>query len=119
MAYLGYLAIGLLAGTFGGAFGLGGGTVMVPALVMLFGMTQHQAQGTSLAVMLPPVFLLAVLRYYHEGHINVPMAAYIALGFLIGGLLGAHLVQGVPSVHLKKIFGVVLILLGVKMVFFR
>ncbi len=114
-----YVAVGLVAGIVGGAFGLGGGTIMVPALALLFGMTQHQAQGTALAVMLPPVFIFAVLRYYHEGHVNVMMAVFIAAGFLVGALLGAHFAQGVADVHLKRAFGVLLILIGIKMALFK
>lgn len=119
MTQLLYVTLGLVAGMAGGAFGLGGGTIMVPALALLFGLTQHQAQGTALAVMLPPVFLFAVLRYYHEGHVNVPMAAFIAGGFIIGALLGAHWVQGVPDVHLKRAFGVFLLVIGLKMALFK
>ena len=64
MQILSYLLLGLVGGLLGGTFGIGGGTIMVPALVYIFALTQHQAQGTSLAIMLPPVTLLAVLRYY-------------------------------------------------------
>jgi len=70
-------------------------------------------------VMLPPIFVLAVLRYYREGHINVPMAAYVALGFVFGALVGAHLVQGVSDVHLKRAFGILVMLVGMKMAFLR
>jgi len=110
-----YVLLGLTAGFFGGALGLGGGAIMVPALVLLFGLTQHQAQGTSLAVMLPPIFLLAVLRYYWAGHVKVQMALFIALGFIAGAFWGAHFVQGIPAAGLKKTFGIVLMLLGFKM----
>ncbi len=112
-----YVIVGLIGGIFSGALGIGGGTVMVPALVMLFGLTQHQAQGTTLAVMLPPVFILAVMRYYWSGHVKIQMAMFIALGFIFGALLGAHFIQGVPDAHLKKAFGVFLLLIGFKMVF--
>ena len=111
--------IGLIAGTAGGALGLGGGAIMVPALIYIFGVTQHQAQGTALAVMMVPVFILAVMRYYHEGNVNVQMALFIAMGFVFGALLGAHLVQGVPAPLLKRMFGIFMILLGIKMVFLR
>ncbi len=119
MTQLLYVTLGLVAGMAGGAFGLGGGTIMVPALALLFGLTQHQAQGTALAVMLPPVFLFAVLRYYREGHVNIPMAAFIAGGFIVGALLGAHFAQGIPDVHLKRAFGVLLIIVGIKMAFLK
>lgn len=114
-----YILLGLVAGTVGGALGLGGGAIMVPALVMMFGLTQHQAQGTALAVMLPPVFILAVMRYYWAGNVKIQMAAFIALGFIVGAFLGANMVQNIPSAQLKKIFGVFVILIGIKMVFFK
>ena len=110
-----YILVGLLSGALSGAFGIGGGTIMVPALVLLFGMTQHQAQGTSLAVMLPPVFILAVWRYYQEGHVHVQTATFIALGFIFGALLGAHLIQNIPDAGLKRAFGIFLVLVGLKM----
>lgn len=119
MILMSYVLVGLIGGILSGAFGIGGGTIMVPLLVFLFGLTQHQAQGTALAVMLPPVFILAVLRYYWAGNVKVQMAVFIALGFVIGALLGAHLVQGIPSLQLKRLFGVFLILIGVKMAFLK
>ncbi|MBI5150236.1 MAG: sulfite exporter TauE/SafE family protein [Candidatus Omnitrophica bacterium] len=114
-----YILVGFLAGTLSGAFGIGGGTVMVPLMVLWFGLTQHQAQGTALAVMLAPVFILAVMRYYAAGNVKVQMALFIACGFVVGALLGAHLVQGIPDATLKRTFGVFLILLGIKMAFFK
>ena len=114
-----YLAFGAVAGVFGGAFGIGSGSIMIPIFVLVFGMTQHQAQGTALAVMLPPVFLLAVMRYYAEGHINVPMAIYMAVGFTLGGLVGAHAVQGIPDVMLKRAFGVYLLIIAVRYLFVK
>jgi len=116
MIIFGYLLLGLFAGLFGGALGLGGGSIMVPALIFFFGLTQHEAQGTSLAVMLPPVLLLAVLRYYWAGNVKVQMAIFIAIGFIVGAFLGADIVQGISDTSLKKIFGVCLMLIGVKMV---
>ena len=119
MTIITYLILGLAAGMVGGALGLGGGAIMVPALVLLFGLTQHQAQGTALAVMLPPVFLLGVMRYYYAGNVKIQMALWIALGFIVGALIGAHFVQSIPSAQLKKIFGVFLILIGIKMAFLK
>ncbi|MDP8212844.1 MAG: sulfite exporter TauE/SafE family protein [Candidatus Zapsychrus exili] len=110
-----YVLLGLIGGGVGGALGLGGGSILVPGLVFLFGLSQHEAQGTSLAVMLPPIFILAVMRYYHAGHVNVKMAAIIAIGFVVGALIGAHCAQYIPDTHLKKIFGTFLILMGIKM----
>ena len=119
MVVASYILLGLVAGIVGGALGLGGGAIMVPALVLMFGLTQHQAQGTALAVMLPPVFILAVMRYYWAGNVKIQMAIFIAIGFIVGAFLGAHIVQSIPSAHLKKVFGIFLILTGIKMAFLK
>lgn len=112
---LSYIFVGLIAGILSGAFGIGGGVIMVPLLALWFGLTQHQAQGTALAVMLAPVFILAVMRYYAAGNVKVQMALFIACGFAAGALLGAHWIQGIPDATLKRMFGVFLILMGIKM----
>ena len=111
-----YIALGLLAGICSGFLGLGGGTIIIPVLVYAFGLTQHQAQGTTLALMVPPVGLLAVLKYYYEGNVNIQIAIFVCLGFFFGGLLGAYLVTPVPEPILKKIFGLYLIGVAVKMI---
>jgi len=113
-----YLLLGGAAGALSGMLGVGGGIIMVPALVFLFGLSQHQAQGTSLAVMVPPVGLLAAIVYYKKGYINIPMAALVAAGFLAGALLGANLSINIPETALKKAFGFILLLTSVKMMFF-
>lgn len=118
MAQLSYILLGLAAGLFSGFMGLGGGIVLAPALVYIFGLTQHQAQGTSLTVMVPPITLLAALKYYHSGNVRIDMAVFIAFGFIAGGIVGATLVHGVPDVILKKIFGLMLLLIGAKMFIF-
>lgn len=110
-----YVLMGLAGGVLSGAFGIGGGTLLVPLFVLGLGMSQHMAQGTALAVMLPPVFLLAVWRYYQEGHVNISVALFVALGFFLGGLIGAHYVQGIPDASLKRAFGVFLMVVGIKM----
>ncbi len=117
MNYVGYLCVGLLAGILSGSFGIGGGSLLIPALVFLFGFTQHQAQGTSLAIMLPPVFILAVWRYHQAGNVNVPVAIFMAIGLTVGALVGANFVQAVSDVKLAKAFGVFLVLVGIKMLF--
>ncbi len=119
MTYVLYVLVGVVGGVFSGAFGVGGGTVLVPAFVLLFGLTQHDAQGTALAVMLPPVFLLAVLRYYWAGHVKVPMALIIAVAFTMGAWLGAHFIQNVSDVNLRRAFGIYLVLIGLKMALMR
>ena len=109
------LVIGLLGGIFSGAFGIGGGTIMVPALVYFLGLTQHQAQGTTLAVLLMPVGLLGVLRYYQAGNVKVNMAILIGLGFILGALLGENFVHGLSESTLKRAFGIFLVIVGIKM----
>ena len=81
MSTLLYLTLGLIAGTLSGMFGIGGGTILIPGLVFLAGLTQQEAQGTTLAIMLLPIGLLAVIRYYQTGHVRFDIAAFICLGF--------------------------------------
>jgi uncharacterized membrane protein YfcA len=114
---LAYLAMGVCAGIFGGLFGIGGAVIIVPALVFLFKFTQHQAQGTTLAAMIPPIGLLAAMRYYSQGQVNISVAILIAAGFFVGGYFGAILVEQVPDLLLKKLFGVFLLLVAVRMIF--
>ena len=118
MLQLAYIILGVAAGLFSGFMGLGGGILLTPALVYIFGLTQHQAQGTSLAVMVPPITLLAALRYYYSGNVKISIAVFIALGFMAGGLIGAQIVQAIPDMVLKKIFGAVLLIVAVKMILF-
>ena len=112
-----YILLGLVAGVFAGIFGIGGGLILIPAMTFLFGMTQHQAQGTTLAVLVPPIGLLAAWRYYQNGHVNLLMAGFICLGFLFGGLLGANFAQGVSDPVLKRLFGIFLLLVSMNMIF--
>jgi len=117
MTQTGYILLGLVAGIFGGMFGIGGGSILIPAMVFFFGLTQHQAQGTTLAIMIPPIGLLAAWRYYQSGNVKLGMAAFVCAGFLIGGLLGAHVVQALPDTLLKKLFGGFLLLVSLNMIF--
>lgn len=97
-----YIILGLTAGILSGIFGIGGGIILIPALIWFFGMTQHQAQGTTLAVMVPPIGLLAAMRYYQTGNAKLSVAAFICVGFIIGGLLGANYAQNLSDPFLKK-----------------
>ncbi|MFH0877084.1 MAG: sulfite exporter TauE/SafE family protein [Candidatus Omnitrophota bacterium] len=114
-----YLILGLVTGLFGGLLGIGGATIVVPALIFLFGFTQHQAQGTILAAMVPPIAFLAALRYYHAGHVKTGPAILIALGFFVGGYFGAMLVEHIPDVMLKRMFGVFLLFVSLRMIWTR
>ncbi len=114
--FLTYIILGLVAGIAGGFLGIGSGTIVVPVLVFLCGFTQHQAQGTTLAMMVPPVALLAALRYYYSGNVNIKVAAILCAGFFIGGFLGAILANRVPDLALKRIFGVYLALVAAKLI---
>ncbi len=116
MPQLLYIILGIVAGVFGGMFGIGGGTILIPVLVYLFGLTQHQAQGTTLAIMVPPIGLLAALRYYYAGNVKLGMASFICIGFLIGGLIGANWVHNLSDPLLKKLFGVYLLFVSLNMI---
>lgn len=116
MNYLSYIILGLVAGIAGGIFGIGGGIVLIPALVFLFGLTQHQAQGTTLAILVPPIGLLAALRYYNSGNVKLGMAGFICLGFFVGGLIGANIAHHVSDPLLKKLFGIFLLIVSLEMI---
>ena len=109
--------VGLFSGFLSGIFGIGGGIVLIPILVYLFGLSQHDAQGTTLAAMVPPIGLLAAIKYWQAGHVNIPFAALICLGFVFGGYFGAAIIQDVPEAALRRLFGVCLLLIALKMVF--
>jgi uncharacterized membrane protein YfcA len=111
-----YLAIGLVAGVFGGLFGIGGGTIMIPAFVYLWGFSQHMAQGTTLAVMVFPIGLLAAWRYWQAGNVKMDAVLWVCLGFFIGGLLGAQFAHLVTDLNLKRLFGVYLLIIAVRMI---
>jgi len=112
---LSYIFLGLVAGVFSGFLGIGGGTLLIPVMVYIFGLTQHQAQGTTLALMVPPIGLLAAMRYYKSGNVKIDMAVFICLGFFVGGLIGAHFVQNIPDQILKRFFGVFLLFVSIRM----
>jgi len=116
MEILGAILIGLFAGTASGLFGIGGGLVMIPALVYFFQLTQHQAQGTSLAVLTLPVVFLGALKYYNEGNVQLKIALFIAISFIIGAYGGSVLVHKLSDPMLKKIFGSLLFVVSIKMI---
>ncbi len=113
------LMIGVLAGIFSGFIGIGGGLIVVPCLVYFMGMGQHAAQGTSLAMMLPPIGIIAVYNYYKAGQVDFKIAAILCASFIIGSFFGSKIAIGLPADQIKKAFGIIIILLGLKMVFWK
>lgn len=113
------MILGLVAGTLSGLIGIGGGVIIVPALVFLFGLSQHEAQGTTLALLVPPIGILAAWTYYKQGCVDLKIAAFICLGFILGGLFGAKFAISLSNVQLERIFGVALLLISLKMILVR
>lgn len=109
--------IGLIAGALGGFVGIGGGLIIVPALVFFLGMTQFQAQGTSLAMMLPPIGILAVMNYAKSDNLNWKYAFILAGAFIVGGYFGSKLSLSLSPLIVKRVFGVLMIAAALKMIF--
>jgi len=114
-----FVATGFLGGILSGIFGIGGGIVVIPILVLLFGMNQHLAQGTTLAFFVPPVGILAAWAYYKEGFVDVKVAALLCLGFFVGGFFGAKLAALIPGLLLRRLFGCIMLLIALRMIFGR
>jgi uncharacterized membrane protein YfcA len=112
------LLVGLLAGMLSGLVGLGGGVIIVPALVFVLGFSQHQATGTSLGILLLPAGIFAVINYYKKGYVDMNVVLLVFAGFLVGGYLGSRISVSLSEVTLKKIFGIVLLLIAGKVLFF-
>ncbi len=110
--------IGLASGILSGMVGVGGGIIIVPALVFFLGFSQHEAQGTSLGLLLLPVGILAVINYYKEKYIDLKVVAIMAVAFVVGGWLGSKFALTVSQDTLKKIFGGMLLILSIKFIFF-
>lgn len=111
-------AVGMVAGVFAGLLGIGGAIIVVPILVYAFGMSQQEAQGTSSAFLILPIGLLGTLVYYQRGLVNVRWALLLALGFFFGSYFGARVATSLSNDVLQKIFGVLLIAVGIRMTFF-
>lgn len=116
---LAFIILGLAAGTLSGLIGLGGGVFLVPALVLLFGFSQHRAEGTTLALLIPPIGILAVIPYLRNGWVDVRAAILICIGFLLGGWIGGHLAAGISEVILRRIFAGTLLVIAVRLFFVR
>ncbi len=113
------LILGLVTGVLAGILGIAGGVFLIPALVMLFGFTQKMAQGTTIAVLLPPIGIGAAYFYYRSGNINIKAAVILAIGILIGGFVGAFMANKLPNEIIQKVFAVFMIGVGIKLLFVK
>lgn len=112
------IAVGIAAGILGGLVGVGGGIIIVPALVYFLGFSQKTAQGTSLGLIMLPVGILGVMQYYKQGHVDFKVVGMLAIGFLIGSFFGSKISLGMSQETVKKTFAVLMIVIAVKMLFF-
>lgn len=113
-----YILLGIFCGSLTGFVGGGAGIIIIPLLVFLFGFTQHQAQGTALAAFVLPITLSGAFLYWKQGFVNLPAAVWIAAGLCAGNLLGAYFALKIPGETLARIFGALLFLVALKMIFF-
>jgi uncharacterized membrane protein YfcA len=111
-----YLAFGLIAGILSGLLGIGGGIFIIPGLVLLMGFSQKMAQGTTLAMMIPPIGLLAAWAYYKAGFVDIKVAGLMCIGFFIGGFFGAKFATGISGVTLSRIFGAAMLVISIKFI---
>jgi hypothetical protein len=112
-----YVVLGIVGGTLAGMFGIGGAIMVVPALIYVFGFEQKLAQGTTLAMLIPPTGLLAVWQYYQDGNVNLKVAALLCVGMFAGGYLGAAIAHVLSTDTLRKLFGIFLLAVAIKMIF--
>ncbi len=112
------LIIGIAAGILGGLVGVGGGIIIVPALIFFLGFSQKMAQGTSLGILLLPVGILGVFQYYKQGYVDMRVVLFISIGFLIGSFFGSKIALSLPQDTVKKIFAALMIVVAVKLLFF-
>ncbi|CAA9582144.1 Gll2265 protein [uncultured Synechococcales cyanobacterium] len=115
------LLIGLTAGIAGGLFGIGGGAIMVPAMVLLLGLDQKFATGTSIAAQILPIGVLGALVYYRNNNLNIKYALIIALGLVVGNFIGALFANQpfISSEIVKKLYGIFLLVIGLRYLLFR
>lgn len=118
MQTIALLALGLVAGVFSGMFGIGGGLIIVPALIILFNMKDLEALGTSLAALVPPVGLLGAAQYYRTGNMQLKYAALIAVGLFVGAYFGAKIVIGLPPSLIRRLYAGFLIVVATRMLIF-
>jgi hypothetical protein len=112
------ILIGIAAGILGGLVGVGGGIIIVPALVYFIGFSQKTAQGTSLGLIMLPVGILGVLQYYKQGHVDFRVVGMLAVGFLLGSYFGSKFALSLSQETVKKIFAILMIVIAIKMLFF-
>jgi len=115
MLTLTFILLGIIAGVAAGVFGIGGGLLVVPALVYIFHFSQKTAQGTTLAMMIPPIGFFAAYSYYKAGQVNIKAALFIIVGFLVGSYFGAHFATMLPDKKLSKAFGLLIVVAGIRM----
>jgi uncharacterized membrane protein YfcA len=111
-----YIILGICGGVASGILGIGGAVLIIPALVFIFGWEQHMAQGTTLAMMIPPIGFLAAWTYYQAGHVDLKVAGIMCIGFFIGGYFGGHIANLISADTLRKVFGAALLLISLKMI---
>jgi uncharacterized membrane protein YfcA len=119
IAILGGLALGVVIGAISGLVGIGGGALLIPALIYFYGMSQIKAQGTSLATLLLPIGFFAFWTYYKAGHADLKLALLIAVGFALGGWLGGAWAQHLPAIVLRRAFALLLVIIAAKLAFTR
>jgi len=117
MATFGGLALGLVIGVVSGLVGIGGGALLIPALVFMYGMSQHKAQGTSLAMLLLPTGIFAFWKYYKAGQVDIRLAILVAIGFALGGWVGGTWAVHLSDATLRRGFAILLIFIAVRMLF--
>ena len=111
------IMVGIAAGILSGLVGVGGGIIIVPALVYFIGFSQKTAQGTSLAMIMLPVGIFGVMQYYKQGHVDFKIVGLLAIGFLAGSFFGSRIALSISQETLKKVFAVLMILIAIKMLF--
>jgi len=111
------IVIGIISGLLAGVFGIGGAIIVIPALVFILGLSQHDAQGTSLAFMLPPVGILATWNYWKAGHVDWKIALVLSVTFVVGAYFGSQLSVNISDRMLRRVFGVLMLVMAVRMIF--
>jgi uncharacterized protein len=114
-----YLLLGVAIGGLSGLLGIGGGTLFTPALIYLFGFSQHMAQGTTLMLLVPPIGLLAAWTYYQQGYVDLRVGIVLCIGFALGSLFGAQAAIELPVCLLQRLFGILMLLIALRMIFIK